>query len=46
MALKWKDKREIDVCKLSIIHDDEIQTVHDKKDEKNKSQKCELITIM
>jgi hypothetical protein len=29
MVLEWKDKR--DVCKLSSIHDDEMETVCDKK---------------
>jgi hypothetical protein len=39
MALKWKDKRN--VCMLSSTHNDEVQTVHDKKGaEKQKSEVC------
>jgi hypothetical protein len=43
MALKWKDKR--DVCMLSSIHDDNMETVCDKKDP-NRSPKCSLIIMM
>jgi hypothetical protein len=39
MALKWKDKR--DVCMLSSTHNEEMQTVSDKKGgEKRKPKVC------